>query len=175
MNKGKKAAVEDTPMQDESIPRPLKTSHEIYSSLVKVPRVELFDWKHPVEVRLHGKPPETRYEPITNIQGIYINPKWRQSEVGDRLVFNDDRKPTSQAHQKYARRKGGEVYRLDESDSSDDAARKLEEQRQKNYLTISDFTKLTIPKSVMKDGMIFIWVEKEFISAIIKHLESQGF
>jgi hypothetical protein len=51
----------------------------------------------------------------------------------------------------------------------------LEEQRQKNYLTISDFTKLTIPKSVMKDGMIFIWVEKEFISAIIKHLESQGF
>lgn len=27
----------------------------------------------------------------------------------------------------------------------------------------------------MKDGMIFIWVEKEFISAIIKHLESQGF
>lgn len=42
-------------------------------------------------------------------------------------------------------------------------------------MTISDFTKLTIPKSVMKDGMIFIWVEKEFISAIIKHLESQGF
>lgn len=27
----------------------------------------------------------------------------------------------------------------------------------------------------MKDGMVFIWVEKEYISAIIKHLESQGF
>ena len=27
----------------------------------------------------------------------------------------------------------------------------------------------------MKDGMIFIWVEKEYISAIICHLETQGF
>ena len=27
----------------------------------------------------------------------------------------------------------------------------------------------------MKDGMIFIWVEKEYISDIIVHLESMGF
>lgn len=47
--------------------------------------------------------------------------------------------------------------------------------REANYVTIQDFTKLQIPKSVMKNGMIFIWVEKEFISAIIKHLEAQDF
>ena len=27
----------------------------------------------------------------------------------------------------------------------------------------------------MKDGLLFIWVEKEIISKIIKHLESQDF
>lgn len=95
MNKGKKAS-EDVPMSEESVPRPLaKSSHDIYSSLVKVPRVELFDWKHPVEVRMPGKPPETKYEPITNVQAIYINPKWRQSNIGDRLLFDDRRQPTS--------------------------------------------------------------------------------
>ena len=26
----------------------------------------------------------------------------------------------------------------------------------------------------MKDGMLFIWVEKEYISAIIKHLETMN-
>lgn len=30
---------------------------------------------------------------------------------------------------------------------------------------------LDIPTEVMKDGMIFIWVEKEFISDVINHLE----
>lgn len=27
----------------------------------------------------------------------------------------------------------------------------------------------------MKDGIIFIWVEKEYISPVIKHLETQDF
>ena len=27
----------------------------------------------------------------------------------------------------------------------------------------------------MKDGMLFIWVEKEFISGTIKHLETMNF
>jgi hypothetical protein len=42
-------------------------------------------------------------------------------------------------------------------------------------LTIEQFQKLKIPDTVMKDGMIFIWVEKEYISDIIRHLETQGF
>lgn len=42
-------------------------------------------------------------------------------------------------------------------------------------MTLKDFQKLSIPESVMKDGMLFIWVEKEFISQIIKHLETMNF
>lgn len=115
---------------EQSVPRPVaqKSIHDIYSSLVKVPRVELFDWRHPVEVHPAGKAPETRFEQIKDIQAIYINPRWRQSNVGDRMLFDDKRQVTYKSHLRYARRKGGEVYRED-SDSSDDAARKQEEQR----------------------------------------------
>jgi hypothetical protein len=39
-------------------------------------------------------------------------------------------------------------------------------------LTIEKFCELKIPDSVMKDGMLFIWVEKEHIMRIVVHLES---
>ena len=42
-------------------------------------------------------------------------------------------------------------------------------------MTIEDFKKLIIPDKVMKDGMLFIWVEKEYIMEIVKHLETQNF
>jgi len=38
-------------------------------------------------------------------------------------------------------------------------------------LDIEDFKKLKIPHEVLKDGMVFIWVEKEFISEIIEFFE----
>ena len=47
-----------------------------------------------------------------------------------------------------------------EESSDDEAAKK---QQQESGLSIDDFKKLRIPDSVMKDGMIFIWVEKEYI------------
>jgi hypothetical protein len=39
---------------------------------------------------------------------------------------------------------------------------------------IDDFLKLNIPTSVMKDGLVFVWVEKEIISEVIKHMEQQN-
>ena len=46
----------------------------------------------------------------------------------------------------------------------------------KNRLTIDDFTKhFKISTDVMKDGLVFIWIEKEYISEIIKCLEAQDF
>jgi hypothetical protein len=42
-------------------------------------------------------------------------------------------------------------------------------------VTIQDFLKLKIPDDVMKDGMLFIWVEKEYIMEIVRHLETQNF
>jgi hypothetical protein len=34
---------------------------------------------------------------------------------------------------------------------------------------------LRIPDTVMKDGILFIWVEKEFTNDVIVFFESQGF
>ena len=34
---------------------------------------------------------------------------------------------------------------------------------------------LRIPNDVMKDGLLFIWVEKEFTNDVILYFEDQGF
>lgn len=40
---------------------------------------------------------------------------------------------------------------------------------------MKEFSQLVIPKSVMQDGILFIWVEKEYIMDVVKFLESQDF
>jgi hypothetical protein len=36
---------------------------------------------------------------------------------------------------------------------------------------MEEFSQLVIPKSVMQDGILFIWVEKEYIMDVCKFLE----
>ena len=45
----------------------------------------------------------------------------------------------------------------------------------KTGLTIDEFSKIRIPEEVLRDGIIFIWVQKELIFSVIKVLESQNF
>ena len=40
---------------------------------------------------------------------------------------------------------------------------------------IKTLMKLQIPDSVMREGIVFIWVEKELISLVLDHFETQGF
>lgn len=42
-------------------------------------------------------------------------------------------------------------------------------------LRIEELKKMVIPPDVMKEGMLFIWAEKELISEILDHFEGQGF
>lgn len=42
-------------------------------------------------------------------------------------------------------------------------------------ITIDDFKQLQIPPEVMKDGILFVWCEKELISEVINHFDKQGF
>ena len=63
-------------------------------------------------------------------------------------------------------------YESNTSKGSNQSCKKNSDQR----ISIRDFCEhFVIPKEVMKDGLLFIWVEKEIISQIIKHLESQDF
>lgn len=40
---------------------------------------------------------------------------------------------------------------------------------------MAEFSKLEFPMSLMQDGMLFIWVEKEYIMDVCRFLESQKF
>jgi len=42
-------------------------------------------------------------------------------------------------------------------------------------ITMKEFQKIVIPRSVMQDGMLFVWVEKERINDVVLHFESQKF
>jgi len=135
----------------------------------------------------------TRIE-IDNIEAIYINPRWKKSKVGDYLTTTVTDKDKKKINETKVHRKEQEALRKNQrgkkkmkleddgeekSDSSDDdeksAAARREAMSQGSGLTIEEFKKLKIPDSVMKDGMIFIWVEKEFIYHVTLHLETQGF
>ena len=36
---------------------------------------------------------------------------------------------------------------------------------------MNEFKKLIFPKTMMQDGILFIWVEKEYIMDVVKFLE----
>jgi N6-adenosine-specific RNA methylase IME4 len=40
---------------------------------------------------------------------------------------------------------------------------------------VKTLMKLQIPDAVMREGILFIWVEKELISILLDHFETQGF
>jgi len=40
---------------------------------------------------------------------------------------------------------------------------------------MDEFSQLVIPKSVMQDGILFIWVEKEYIMDVFSFLEKEEF
>lgn len=42
-------------------------------------------------------------------------------------------------------------------------------------ITMKEFSKLVIPKQLIEDGILFIWVEKEYIMDVCKFLEDQNF
>jgi hypothetical protein len=49
---------------------------------------------------------------------------------------------------------------------------KDKKQKNKNQITVEEFTQINFSKNLMIDGLIFIWVEKEIIYPIIKFFES---
>jgi hypothetical protein len=68
------------------------------------------------------------------------------------------------------------------SDSEDDEndplkTRSGSEQQKKAFegITMNEFSKLYFPNKVMGDGMLFVWVEKEYIMDVCDFFEKQNF
>lgn len=163
-----------TPKKDEQV----YTEDQIFSRLVNVNRVEDFEWKFEVEeFNKKTKLFEKDQVKIENIEAIYINPRWKKSEVGD-FIPKSKEQLQREAKEKKKKSSQSQTSKNAKKESDSDSDREYEEKQKlkaSSGLCIEDFKKLQIPNTVMQDGMIFIWVEKEYISDIIKHLESQGF
>lgn len=82
---------------------------------------------------------------LRDLQCILINPKWADH--------------------------GKDIYCGTEPKQS--AKKKKGEERREAFsgLSINTFKELKIPSSVMKDGILFIWAEKELIGEIVFHFE----
>ena len=174
-----------------------KTEAQLYSKVVKVGRVENFDWKYNVKMfnETNGNQEDVEIN-IDKIEAIYINPKWKQSKVGDYLTYNKKQRlkkgenplpqqetqgPVSSKFDSakidydFKVKPLSTIQKEDDESSDDEQARKRARARAEAGLSIEEFKKLQIPNDIMKDGMIFIWVEKEYIYDIVKHLETQNF
>ena len=120
---------------------------------------------------------------LDKIEAIYINPKWKSSKVGDFLTYNNDKKKKKKKNETLSQLKASSKFdsqkdKVDfkiEPKAEDSSEDEKTTQTQSGGVTIEDFQRLRIPDDVMKDGMLFIWVEKEYIMEIVRHLETQNF
>ncbi len=62
-----------------------------------------------------------------------------------------------------------------DADSDSDDESKPSSNKAFKGVSMEQFSELLIPKSVMQDGILFIWVEKEYIMDVCKFLEGQEF
>ena len=66
---------------------------DVYSRTIKVNKVEEFDWQFTNEYLDQGKNKMIKETVnVQDIQAIYLNPKWKTSQVGDCLTFDKRKK-----------------------------------------------------------------------------------
>ena len=67
------------------------TKAQIYSKKIEVKNISQFNWEFEQEIWNDSiKKMEVQNVKIKNIEAIYINPKWRTSQVGEFLTFDKD-------------------------------------------------------------------------------------
>lgn len=110
------------------------------------------------------------------MQAILINPKWEQSDHFIRIIgagsFNSK---ASQGGGTGESTQGKTPSGNEDEDEEEEKVPSAGKKKAFKGISIEDFKKLTIPKSVMTDGILFIWVEKEYIMEVCKFLENQEF
>ena len=104
---------------------------------------------------------------VRDLQAILISPRWAEH------CF--DTNATTTASQDSAEAAGEDFGFVSEQ------RKRLKEPgsggsyKSEKTIRIEELKKLVIPPEVMKEGMLFIWAEKELIFDVIRHFEAQGF
>lgn len=103
---------------------------------------------------------------LGRVQAILINPKWRpQNEFG--CFAGEDVEFRLKAEK--------EGKKDESSDSEEDLKDKDSGFQAFKGISMKEFSQLVFPREIMTDGMLFIWVEKEYIMDVCKFLEGQDF
>lgn len=104
-------------------------------------------------------------ELTSNVQAILINPKWRPCDHFEKLVRLKQLGTFTEGT-------AGEESPVEEGsgDEQEEGA-----SRAFKGISMREFKELVIPKQVMTDGILFIWVEKEYIMDVVRFLEDQEF
>lgn len=107
----------------------------------------------------------------SNVQAILINPKWRECDHFTKIIRLNQVVGGSQNETPAG------THKDDESDNEQEGNTPQTTLPSKafNGISMEQFQQLIIPKSVMVDGILFIWVEKEYIMEVCKFLEGQEF
>ena len=113
-----------------------------------------------------------------DVQAILINPKWRECDHFTKIVrlkggggSGSQTSSNSQADKTVTQ---DETPKEEEEENSDEEESKNSKRAFKG-ISMQEFQELIIPMSVMKDGILFIWVEKEYIMEVCQFLEQQSF
>lgn len=129
--KGKAQSEEAKQLVMRPCGKPALTKHQIFSHIIKHPCVQNFDWTITMDcMGKKGKLEQVRY-PIRDIQAIYINPKWKQSRLGQRLTFDDETtQKMKERHRKGKKtRVKAKVVMKDEGGIEDEEAEPSEEKK----------------------------------------------
>jgi hypothetical protein len=103
----------------------------------------------------------------SNVQAILINPKWRPCDHFEKLVrLKQLGTPTEGTP---GEESAGEEASGEEKEDEEGTSRAFK------GISMKEFKQLVIPKQVMTDGILFIWVEKEYIMDVVRFLEDQEF
>ena len=142
----------------------------ILSKVIKSGSVETFNWEFTDRKWIHGKQSnKVETKRVENLQAILINPKWAEHGF-DTLASTPSGTATQdsdEATSTHKGKKGGKNLPSKKPQRADFA----DQRSAYSGLRIEELKKLVIPPDVMKEGMLFIWAEKELIGEILDHFE----
>ena len=125
-----------------------------------------------------------------NVQAILINPKWRRqtfeemnldagadaSNIGDKSTSSKTNDENDSDSDKEATPTGVKPPNSPNSKAGGGTTSPQRANAQAfKGITMAEFSQLIIPKQLMQDGILFIWLEKEYIMEVAKVLEGQEF
>lgn len=134
---------------------------KLLSKVHKMEGVEDFTWKFRPSILKDGKVVQGSDNLLKDLQCILISVGW-----GNHEYILDEQSDSQLLEQQPVKKKLTQMKLTDKNEKKSEAFKGVD---------VKTLMKLQIPDAVMREGILFIWVEKELISILLDHFETQGF